>query len=280
MGERRSASQGAAGPGDLPGSTAGGSRADRHGAAIEGGGDAYSADQLAAEVGVPVSTVRMYQHRGLLPPPQRRGRQALYGPVHLARLRQIQGLQERGWSLAAIGDLLDGWQEGRGLPDLLGLTGDRSLWGDEEPIELTAEELRDRFPNQDLTAEQVQRAITLGLVEPGVDGRVRVLRPSFLEVGSRLRAMGVPAAEILDEYEALRDLTDEAARRFTELFRRHLWRSAPEGDPMATDLPRVAAVVDQLGPLARDVVVASLAHSLQGAARRFLDEEAARLAGG
>jgi DNA-binding transcriptional MerR regulator len=67
-------------------------------------------EQLVAEVGLPYTTIRMYQNRGLLPPPERRGRVGYYGPDHLARLRLIAQLQDRGYSLAAIKDLVDTWR--------------------------------------------------------------------------------------------------------------------------------------------------------------------------
>ena len=63
-------------------------------------------DELAHAAGLVVSTVRLYQSRGLLPPPTKRGRVGWYGPDHLARLRLIADLQERGFSLAAIRELV------------------------------------------------------------------------------------------------------------------------------------------------------------------------------
>lgn len=57
--------------------------------------------------GVGVDTIRFYQARGLIPAPLRRGRFAIYGPEHLARLRRIRGLLETGFSLAQIRRLLE-----------------------------------------------------------------------------------------------------------------------------------------------------------------------------
>ncbi|UCE87118.1 MAG: MerR family transcriptional regulator, partial [Deltaproteobacteria bacterium] len=62
----------------------------------------YRVEQLAAAAGVTVDTVRFYQGRGLLAPPARRGRVALYGDAHLERLRRIRGLQQQGFTLAQI----------------------------------------------------------------------------------------------------------------------------------------------------------------------------------
>ena len=63
-------------------------------------------DDLAHRSGLSVDTIRFYQREGLLDPPTRRGRTAVYGPAHLHRLEQIRDLQCRHLSLAAIRGLL------------------------------------------------------------------------------------------------------------------------------------------------------------------------------
>jgi DNA-binding transcriptional MerR regulator len=68
--------------------------------------DELTIDQLAQLVGLPSSTIRLYRTKGLLPPPQKRGRCAFYGPGHVARVDLIGRLQERGFSLAAIAELV------------------------------------------------------------------------------------------------------------------------------------------------------------------------------
>ena len=78
-------------------------------------------DELARRTGLPSSTVRLYQTKGLLPPPRREGRVGVYGGAHLARLRLISRLRESGFSLAGIRQLLETWQAGRTLDDLLGV---------------------------------------------------------------------------------------------------------------------------------------------------------------
>ena len=51
----------------------------------------YRIDDLAREAGTTVRNVRVYQDRGLLPPPRREGRAGIYTDVHLGRLR-LSGL--------------------------------------------------------------------------------------------------------------------------------------------------------------------------------------------
>lgn len=62
----------------------------------------YRVEELAAEAGISVELLRSYQSRGLLPPPRHEGRVALYGPRHLARLRLISDLKQKGYSLKMV----------------------------------------------------------------------------------------------------------------------------------------------------------------------------------
>ena len=49
-------------------------------------------DILAHEAGIPTSTVRLYQNRGLLYPPRREGRLGYYNTGHHERLQPIAHL--------------------------------------------------------------------------------------------------------------------------------------------------------------------------------------------
>ena len=81
----------------------------------------FTVDELARAAGTTVRNVRVYQDRGLLPPPERRGRVGLYGPDHLRRLRLVLRMLERGYPLAAIRELVEAWEEQRDLGSVLGL---------------------------------------------------------------------------------------------------------------------------------------------------------------
>src|SRR3954467_12126134 len=70
-----------------------------------------------------VRNVRVYQDRGLLPPPRRQGRIGLYSDEHLARLRLIGRLLDRGYTFATIGELFDTWSRGHDPAAALGPPG-------------------------------------------------------------------------------------------------------------------------------------------------------------
>ena len=66
----------------------------------------YTIDELATVSRVPSRTIRFYQSRGALMPPEIRGRVAYYGEPHLRRLELIAQLQDRGLRIDAIRDVL------------------------------------------------------------------------------------------------------------------------------------------------------------------------------
>lgn len=72
--------------------------------------------KLAKEVGVPISTVRYYEARGLLQPDQRtRSSYRLFGAKALQRLCFIRAAQEAGFTLEDISHLL-GLRQGEADP--------------------------------------------------------------------------------------------------------------------------------------------------------------------
>jgi len=68
----------------------------------------YKLDELAREAGTSSRTVRYYVQRGLLPAPQFKGRDTVYGDEHLLRLRVIRRLQDEYLPLDAIAAELEG----------------------------------------------------------------------------------------------------------------------------------------------------------------------------
>jgi DNA-binding transcriptional MerR regulator len=81
----------------------------------------YRIDELAQASGVSSRNIRAYRERGLLEPPRRVGRTAIYDEHHLAQLQVINRLLARGFNSAHIADFFEAIRGGRDLADLLGL---------------------------------------------------------------------------------------------------------------------------------------------------------------
>ncbi len=230
-------------------------------------------DELARQAGVATTTVRLYQNRGLLPGPRLVGRTGYYGDRHLARLALVGRLQEQGFSLAGIARLLDTWEEGRDLNDLIGVEHELvSLLSRRHEVVLDAADLVARFPEGSMTPDLVQRAASMGLVQATADGRLRVLDQRFVDTGATLIGLGVPPGLVLDEWEHLVATTDGIADRFLAVFEDHVlpddWRHDLTGE-RAAELGRALA---QLRQAARLVLVAALDNSIGRAVARRLTE--------
>jgi DNA-binding transcriptional MerR regulator len=63
--------------------------------------------ELAEQVGMTARNIRAYQSKGLLPPPEIKGRVAYYYGGHAARLELIASLQREGFTLAGIKRLIE-----------------------------------------------------------------------------------------------------------------------------------------------------------------------------
>jgi DNA-binding transcriptional MerR regulator len=234
--------------------------------------DEMRLDDLARRAGVATTTVRLYQARGLLPGPRLVGRTGWYDERHLARLALIGRLQDEGFSLAGIGRLLETWQEGRDLADLVGV--ERELHGlldGRRAVVLDVAELAERLPAGATEPALMARAVEAGLIEPLPDGRIRVPDERYL-AGSALVDLGIPPAAVLDEWARLSVSTDEIARRFVDLFAAHLL-PGDGADLDDLDGAQVAALGDALARL-RQVAGVVLAAALDASLAR---EATARL---
>ncbi|MCE7551285.1 MerR family transcriptional regulator [Streptomyces thermodiastaticus] len=197
-------------------------------------------EELARLAGISVRTLRFYRERKLIPPPRREGRIAWYDDHHLARLRTITALLERGHTLSGIAELAEAFDHGRDVADLLGL----GTPTEEVPVRLTPEELADRFAGE-VTAENLAAAMDLGYVGTDGDEFVHISR-RLLEVSATLVREGIPLAEVLDAGRRVREHADALAELFTDLISRH----APQDD------------LHRLRPLAKSVVEAELSLAL------------------
>ena len=216
----------------------------------------FTVDQLAQDAKLPVSTIRMYQHRGLIEPPEKRGRVGYYGEGHRERLRLIAQLQDRGFSLAAIKEAVDSWTSGESLNDLLGVS-DLAPALAVEPQRVSAVELADRFADIGVTQEDIQQANAVGLIElDGTDVLVRT--PAFLEIGPAIAARGIPVSVMLDEYRALRTSMAKSAERFMAVFEEHLWAEFVANGMPGDGIPALTEAATELAQLASASMTAEL----------------------
>ena len=231
----------------------------------------FTIDELAREASSTVRNVRAYQDRGLLPPPEKRGRTGIYSDVHLARLRIIGALLERGFTINNIRDLLNAWQEGRDLNDILGLEIAVTSWRNPEiPDYIDYEELIADF-GEEFTTDVMTKAVKLGYIIP--EGmRLRIPYPRIYHAGKELVEAGIPLGALLTHVQLIRDDVDKLAVRFIDMIVEYLVDekygkgSLPKGD----DVPHLANVISRLRPLAEAVVSTELGRVLEKSINKVL----------
>ncbi|MEU5899849.1 MULTISPECIES: MerR family transcriptional regulator [Streptomyces] len=233
----------------------------------------YRIEDLAHHSGATVRTIRAYQDRGLLPRPERRGRANVYGDAHLARLRQIADLLDRGYTLASIKELLEAWDAGRGLGGVLGLVAEvDGPWTDEKADRITRAELDAAFggtPDEAAVAD----AVALGVLEPvpGREDEYLVPSPQELSVAVELYAAGVPLLAISGHLRELRGQVEHIAARFLEFTTEHVFaRYLDHHPPTEADAAEAASLVRKLRPLAQQSVDAELARAMRLFATKHL----------
>lgn len=221
----------------------------------------WTIDELARRAGTTSRNIRAYQERGLVPPPRLVGRVGYYSEGHLARLRHIAHLLERGFSLASIRELFDAWERGYGLADVLGFEEALAAPWDHEPGTslLSADELIEAFGGNDRT---LARATRMGILEVEGD-RFRVPSPRLLEAGRELVAAGVPLDVLLDEAEALTADLDTVARRWVALFRDHVWSAYVARGMPAEELQQMTDFLRRIRPLLGSIVAPLLAQAME-----------------
>src|SRR5260221_10710694 len=155
----------------------------------------YRVEQLAAACDVSVDTIRYYQSKGLLPAPKREGRVAIYDREHLARVRRIRALQQKGLTLAVIKRVVEGKLK-RADADLATAVAAAQIGSDEDEF-LTLDEVAARSGVPSALLRAIERAgLALGRK---IDGEERFTSADVALVRQALRLLeaGLPINDLL-----------------------------------------------------------------------------------
>lgn len=231
-------------------------------------------DELAQRVGMTVRNVRAHQARGLLPPPEVRGRTGYYDEDHVARLELIQDMQADGFNLAAIRHALEALPAGAGPEALAFRRRVVAPWTDEEP------ELMDRatliaLMNGD--EAMLDEAARLGVVR-ALDGeRVEVPAPTLIRAGAEVVSLGVPLGEVLKLQKELNRHLGAIARAYVRLYVEYVWRPFVEAGQPEEMWPQVRDALDRVQPLAGDALLATFRLAMETATTEAAGAELAGL---
>jgi DNA-binding transcriptional MerR regulator len=234
-------------------------------------------DELAARVGMTVRNVRAHQSRGLLPPPEVRGRTGYYGADHVARLELIKELQADGFNLSAIQRLIEA--SGGETQDVLRFTRSvRSSFDEEEPEVVELAELVERFGDE-ARPELLQRALATGVLRSLGGGRFEERSARLARAGDELRALGVPADRRLELLETLHGHADGVARAYVSLFLDFVWRPFDDAGRPADRWPEVEQALERLRPLAAETLLAVFGLVMADRVEEAVEQQISRFAG-
>ncbi|RZT38451.1 MerR-like DNA binding protein [Cupriavidus agavae] len=236
----------------------------------------YTIDELARVAGTTVRNIRSYQDKGLIDPPERRGRVGIYTQAHLGRLRLIHHLLARGYTLANIMELLKAIVEGHDLRSILGLeSAISSPWNTEAPRHYSYLALARMF-GRAISRPALSRAIALGLLER--DGLGYLARsPRALAAGAEMARAGFALEDVLDIIEQARGHFQAVSDRIVGMVVRELDRFGEGQLPPPAEVPRIVDVLWRIRPLALVTLETEMMRALEISANKYLGDRVAAI---
>ena len=226
----------------------------KNGMGAGGDGASMTIDELARRTGMTVRNIRAHQSRGLVPPPEVRGRTGYYGDEHVSRIELIKELQADGFNLESIRKLLE--SAGGSSSEVLDFSRTlRAPFEDEQPEIISAEELAGRWGGA-LDEGLMARAEKLGLFREMGEGSYEILSPRLQRAGMELAELGVPPDVALNVASEVRTSARRVARVFIDLFMESVWKPFNEAGRPEEEWPKVREALERLRPLASDALLA------------------------
>jgi DNA-binding transcriptional MerR regulator len=241
--------------------------------------DEYTVDEVAELTQTTVRTIRWYQSEGLLPPPRRSGRVAIYDTDHLSRLEAIRDLQAHGLTLTAIRRLLDRAPGSAGPTALAFVKTAVAQSVAPGSHVVTAEEVAERLglPPGELADPAILGE--LGIARALPDGRWQITAPAAFDASAELARLGVPMDARIRLSRVFLQHTEAMAQAVVELFLEYLWRPGEGAEDDPDEWMALTTAVARLRPLSATSVASlfdiALARAAEQAAERVLDPDAA-----
>jgi DNA-binding transcriptional MerR regulator len=233
-------------------------------------------DELARRTGMTVRNIRAHQSRGLLPPPEVRGRTGYYGPEHVARIELIKELQADGFNLEAIRRLLE--SAGGSTAQVLRFTRRVTTSFEEEQPEVTdVDGLREQW-GVDASPELLERAMRVGLLRPLGGDRFEQRSPRLGAAARELAALGISPERTLEVAEVVRRHADGIAEAFVDLFLDEVWEPFDEAGQPADRWPEVFDAFERLRPLAAESLLAVFQIAMTARVEHALGDRIQRMA--
>jgi DNA-binding transcriptional MerR regulator len=223
----------------------------------------YRIDDLARLAGTTTRNIRVYRDRGLLHPPLRVGRLALFNDTHLTRLRLITSMLDRGYNIAHVREMITAWEQGKDLGDVLGLeTAIAGTWAAEKPQTMAIAEAK-RLINDE---HAFDRLVGSGLIRIEPDGQdATVVRPKLIEAFNDVRQYGITIDKLIDIHERVLPLVNQISSILVQAGAEHVQDHIKPGValPDDTEVAELITMLVQFRTQAVAAVTATLASSIE-----------------
>jgi DNA-binding transcriptional MerR regulator len=218
-----------------------------------------------------VRNIRAYQSRGLLPPPELRGRTGYYGEEHVARIRLIREMQSEGFNLQAIQRLIEG--AGGETEEVLRFTqAVREPFEQEEAREVGIDALSEMW-GDNADPRILRRALELGLLRELGEGRYEERSPRLGRAGLELARLGIDPETGLDVIAAARRHAEGVADAYVQLFLNEIWKPFVAAGRPKERWPEVRDAIERLRPLAAEVLLAVFGLAMTEATEKAFGRE-------
>jgi DNA-binding transcriptional MerR regulator len=223
-------------------------------------------EQLSTQTGISVRNLRFYTTRGLVPPPAKRGRSAVYTREHVARFELLQDLQGHGLNLTAIEKYFESIPADATAEQIaLHRTTLRPL-ASLEPVTLTRRELEARAGRR-LSDTELDKLATLGGVE-AVEGKRYAVNEARMRSSLGMIDRGIPLELVQACDEIYRRHGKAMAQELETLFRETLWPAYKSGEMPADNL---VAMLDNWEQAGAAVLVEAFSEAITEARRDIVE---------
>lgn len=216
---------------------------------------------MARLAGTTTRNIRVYRDRGLLHPPLRVGRIALFNDTHLTRLRLITSLLDRGYNISHVHEMLSAWEQGKGVGDILGLeSAIAGSWATEKPERMSVAEAK-RLVDDD---PGFDRMVGLGVIRLE-DGEAVIVRPKLIEAFNEIRQYGVGTEKLIDLHERIAPLLDQISEMLVQAGVEEVLHRINPGAalPPDTEIAELITMLVRFRTQAVSAVSATLAFSIE-----------------
>ncbi len=212
------------------------------------------------------------QTKGILAPPTMEGRRGVYSEGHLARAALIKRLQSKGYSLAAIADLIAQWEREGGGAQLGAVEAAIAAPASADTRTMDARAVAAMLPALASNPAIRERAVAMRLVIER-DGGLFAPRAALIESAKAFIDAGLSWEALFEGLALMREQAELVAESFRQQFEKNFFAGLRRDGLTSDKLDALASLVRSLRPASMSAFVALLAEAVEHGGALSLPEE-------